>query len=39
MIAYHKEKIEFLESVIRTINNRGFQIKNAIDWEKFKVGI
>ena len=38
-IAYQKEKIEFLESVIRTINNRGFQIKNAIDWEKFKVGI
>ena len=38
-VAYQKEKIDFLESVIRTINNRGFQIKNAIDWEKFKVGI
>jgi hypothetical protein len=38
-VAYQKEKIDFLESVIRTINNRGFHIKNAIDWEKFKVGI
>ena len=38
-IEYQKEKIDFLDSVIRSINNRGFQIKNAIDWEKFKVGI
>ena len=38
-IAYQKEKIDFLESVIKTINIRGFHIKNAIDWEKFKVGI
>ena len=37
--AYQKEKIDFLESVIKTINIRGFHIKNAIDWEKFKVGI
>ena len=36
---YQKEKIDFLESVIKTINIRGFHIKNAIDWEKFKVGI
>jgi len=33
-----KQKISFLESVIKTINNRGFLIKNAIDWERFKVG-
>lgn len=32
------EKIALLESIIRMIMNRGFQIKNAIDWEKFKVG-
>ena len=38
-LEYQKEKIDFLENVIRSINNRGFQIKNAIDWEKFKVGI
>ena len=35
----NREKIDFLESVIKTINIRGFHIKNAIDWEKFKVGI
>jgi len=38
-LEYQKEKIDFLENVIKSINNRGFQIKNAIDWEKFKVGI
>jgi hypothetical protein len=38
-IAYAKEKVDFLESVIRSLNNRGYQLKNAIDWEKFKVGI
>lgn len=33
------EKIELLESVIKTFTNRGFNIKAAIEWEKFKVGI
>jgi hypothetical protein len=33
------EKISFLEDIIKSLVNRGFQIKSAIDWEKFKVGI
>lgn len=33
-----KEKLSFLESAIKTITNRGYLIKNAIEWEKFKVG-
>lgn len=33
-----KEKINFLESVIKNLNNRGFLIKNAIDWNKFTNG-
>lgn len=37
-IAVQQEKLELLESVIKIIINRGFQIKNAIDWERFKVG-
>lgn len=37
-IAYQNEKLELLESIIKTIGNRGFQIKSAIDWERFKVG-
>ena len=37
-IDIQKQKLSFLESVIKTITNRGFLIKNAIDWERFKVG-
>lgn len=39
LIEYQEEKIEALESIIKTINNRGFQIKNYIDFEKFKMGM
>ena len=38
-IGIQQEKIEMLESVIRTLNNRGYLIKNAIDFEKFKTGM
>lgn len=38
-IGMQLEKIELLESVIKTLTNRGFNIKSAIEWEKFKVGI
>lgn len=37
-IDIQKQKMSFLESVIKMISNRGFLIKNAIDWERFKVG-
>mgnify|MGYP006280519893 CR=1 FL=1 len=37
-IDIQKQKLSFLESVIKTVSNRGFLIKNAIDWERFKVG-
>jgi hypothetical protein len=30
--------VEYLESIIRQINNRGYQIKNIIDFERFKSG-
>lgn len=33
-----KQKISFLESAIKTIVNRGFLIKNAIDFLKFQNG-
>ena len=35
---YQKEKVDFLENIIKSLNGRGFNIKSAIDWEKFKVG-
>ena len=37
-IAMQQEKVDALESIIRSINNRGFLIKNAVEFEKFKVG-
>lgn len=38
-IAYQKEKVDLLDNIIRSLNSRGYNIKAAIDWEKFKVGI
>jgi hypothetical protein len=38
-IGIQQEKIEVLQSIIKSLTNRGFNIKAAIDWEKFKVGI
>ena len=38
-LAYNKEKVEFLEAVVKTLNMRSYQINNAINWEKFKVGV
>ena len=33
------EKIDLLESIIKSLTARGFNIKAAIEWERFKVGI
>jgi len=33
-----KEKVELLDSIIKTLNTRGFLIKNAIDFIKFSNG-
>ena len=37
-IDYIEQMLTFLDGVLRQIGNRNFQIKNAIDWEKFKNG-
>lgn len=37
-IAVQQEKVDTLESIIKAIMSLGFQIKSAIDWEKFKTG-
>lgn len=37
-IGLQREKMEFLESIIRSLTNRGYQIKAAIDWERFRSG-
>lgn len=33
-----KAKVDMVEAFIKSLNNRGFQIKNAIDWLKFQAG-
>jgi hypothetical protein len=37
-IEYQNEKILYLESIIKTLTNRGYLIKNSIDWKKFTMG-
>jgi len=37
-LGMQEELVDYLEEIIKNINNRGFQIKGVIDWEKFKVG-
>jgi hypothetical protein len=37
-LSYQGEKLELLESIIKVIMNRGYQINAAINWERFKVG-
>ena len=34
-IEYYQVMINFLDSILKTINNRTHQIKNAIEWQKF----
>ena len=37
-IKYYDIMLKFLEEVIRTVSNRTYQIKNAIEWNKFQAG-
>ena len=37
-ISLQSEKVDYIEAILKSINNRGFQIKNAIDWIKFTNG-
>ena len=37
-IRYYDVMLKFLEEIIKTISNRTFQIKNAIEWHKFQAG-
>ena len=37
-IKYYDTQLKFLEEVIRNISQRTFQIKNAIEWQKFQAG-
>lgn len=38
-IGIQQEKIELLESIIKSLTGRGFNIKAAIEWAKFQTGM
>ena len=37
-VELQQEKVDFLESIIKHLPNRGFNIKSAIEWTKFQHG-
>ena len=38
-VTYVQSVVDYLDRTIKLISNRGFQIKNAIDWQKFTSGV
>lgn len=38
-VAVQHEKIDLLESIIRTLRDRNFNIRAAIEWSKFQMGV
>ena len=37
-VEYQKEKVEYLKSVVKTMSDRQWYIRSAIDWIKFTNG-
>jgi hypothetical protein len=37
-IRYYDTMLKFLEEIIKTVSNRNYSIKNAIDWNRFQSG-
>ena len=37
-IRYYDMMLKFLEEIIKTVSNRTYQIKNAIEWHRFQAG-
>ena len=38
-IAYYESIIKYIEGIIKSIDNRGWDIRNATDWKKFEAGM
>ena len=38
LLALQEEKVNYLESIVKSLSNRGYLIKNAIDWKRFTEG-
>lgn len=37
-IGDQSEKVEFIENIIKSINNRGYLLRTALDYERFRTG-
>ena len=37
-ISLQGEKVDYLEAIVKGLSNRGYLIKNAIDWKRFTEG-
>ncbi len=37
-ISLQGEKVDYVEAIVKSLNNRNFQIKSAIDWVRFTQG-
>ena len=38
-VEYYESVVDYLQEIVRSVSNRSFQIKNAIEWRKFEAGI
>ena len=38
-ISLQEEKVDYLEAIVKGLSNRGYLIKNAIDWKRFTEGL
>jgi hypothetical protein len=38
-IRYYDTMLKYLEEIIKSLSNRNYAIKNAIDWMKFQAGM
>jgi hypothetical protein len=38
-IGYLETVIDYIKGVIKSVDNRGWDIKNAIEWRKFEAGV
>ena len=38
-VEYYETVVDYLQEIVKSVSNRSFQIKNAIEWRKFEAGI
>ena len=38
-VDYYSTVVDYLQEIVKSVSNRSFQIKNAIEWRKFEAGL